>query len=59
MLHWLKEVDENISREELEARVKDLYELIELLLKKNKQNDEIICKMYWELEDLKNRMNIA
>ncbi|SHI63951.1 hypothetical protein SAMN02745975_00314 [Geosporobacter subterraneus DSM 17957] len=59
MLHWLKEVDENISREELEARVKDLYELVELLLKKNKQNDEIICKMYSELEGLKNRMNIA
>ncbi len=59
MLHWLKEVDENISREELETRVKDLYELVELLLKKNKQNDEIIDAMYSELEALKSRINIA
>ncbi|AOT69987.1 hypothetical protein [Geosporobacter ferrireducens] len=59
MLHWLKEVDENISREELETRVKDLYELVELLLKKNKQNDEIIHAMYSELEALKSRINIA
>lgn len=59
MLHWLKEVDENISREELEIRVRDLYELVELLLKKNKQNDEDIHRMYTELETLKSRMNIA
>ena len=59
MLHWLKEVDESISREELEKRVKDLYELVELLLRKNKQNDEIIHSMYGELEALKSRTNIA
>ncbi|MEW9123549.1 MAG: hypothetical protein AB2421_12650 [Thermotaleaceae bacterium] len=59
MLYWLKEMDDSVSREELEARVKDLYELVELLLKKNKQNEEVINGLYSELEALKSRVNIA
>lgn len=59
MLYWLKEMDDSVSREELVARVKDLYELVELLLKKNKQNEEVINGLYSELEALKSRVNIA